>query len=95
MFIVIKMDLVKDSHKAIFSGQTKCGKTHLLLNLLESEYKHHFDYIIIICHTIGINKTYLERPWICKDNCVFLIKPGYKSEDKSDGQVAFVDQRLI
>ena len=46
MFIVIKMDVVKDAHTAIFSGQTKCGKTHLVLNLLESEYIDHFNYIV-------------------------------------------------
>ena len=57
------MDLVKDSHTAIFSGQTKCRKTHLLLNLLESEYKGHFEYIADhLSYPIWINKTYLEDP---------------------------------
>ena len=41
LFIVysrIKMiDVLKEAHTAIFSGQTGCGKTHLILNLLESK----------------------------------------------------------
>ena len=62
------MDVVKDAHKAIFWAQTKCLKTHLVLNLLESEYRHHFKCIVIICHTIGINNTYFQRPWIHYNN---------------------------
>ena len=43
------MDVVKDVHTAIFSGQTKCGKTHLVvLNLLESSTIDHFEYITVI-----------------------------------------------
>ena len=37
---LMKMDVVKDAHTAIFSGQTKREKTHLVLDLLESEYRH-------------------------------------------------------
>ena len=72
------MNPVKEAHTAIFSGQTGCGKTHLVLNLLESEYRHHFDYIAIICTTLRCNKTYLARSWIHHDNGVFLIEPGGK-----------------
>ena len=69
---------VKDAHTAIFSGQTGCGKTHLVLNLLESEYRHHFDYIAVICPTLRLNKTYLTRLWITSDPSIFLIEPGDK-----------------
>ena len=73
------MDVVKDAHTAIFSGQMGCGKTHLMLNLIESEYKGHFEYIIVICPTIKvINNTYLTRSWIRSDTGVFLIEPGDK-----------------
>ena len=72
------MDIVKDAHTAIFSGQTGCRKTHLILNLLEAEYRGHFDYIIIICPTFRFNKTYLNRLWIRSDPRIFLIEPGDK-----------------
>ena len=72
------MDVIKESHNAIFSGQTGCGKMHLMLNLVESEYKGHFEYIVIICPILRWNKTYLSRSWIHHDKGVFLIKPGDK-----------------
>ena len=72
------MNLLKDAHTSIFSGQTKCGKTHLVLNLLESEYRHHFEYIAVICPTLRWNKTYLTRSWIRSDPGIFLIEPGDK-----------------
>ena len=28
LFIIIKMNILKDAHTAILSGQTGCGKTH-------------------------------------------------------------------
>ena len=37
---------------------TACGKTHYLLEMLEKEYKNHFDYIFIVCPTLEDNKTY-------------------------------------
>ena len=39
--------------------------------------------------------TYLERVWIRKDNCVFLIKPRYKSEDKSEGELLKLIEALF
>ena len=47
-------DYIKGPHTTIFTGQTECRKTHLVLDLIEEEYKKHFDYIIIICPTIGM-----------------------------------------
>ena len=49
-------------------------KTHLVLDLIEKEYKKHFDYIIVICLTLQVNKTYHVRDWIKNDN-VWLIEP--------------------
>ena len=37
---------IKRPHTTIFTGPTGCGKTHLVLELIEKEYKKHFDYII-------------------------------------------------
>ena len=42
-------DHIKKPHTAIFIGQTGCGKTHLVLELIENHYKKYFDYIVIIC----------------------------------------------
>lgn len=69
------MNYVKEPCTTIFSGSTNCGKTQRVLDLLEQEYKHHFENIIILCPTIRWNRTYLDRPWIWKDNYVFVFEP--------------------
>ena len=69
------IDFVKQPHTSIFSGSTSCGKTQRVLSLLEKEYKHHFENIVILCPTLRWNKTYLERSWIWSDHYVFCIEP--------------------
>ena len=66
---------IKEPHKAIFTGPTGCGKTHLVLGMIEKECNKHFDYIIIICITRWKNKTYHSKNWIENDDKVWLIKP--------------------
>lgn len=66
---------VKDPHTAIFSGPTGCGKTQLVLKLIEKEYRGHFENIVILCPTLRWNKTYLSRSWIWRDAYVFPIDP--------------------
>ena len=66
---------VKEPHTAIFSGTTGCGKTRRVLDLLEAEYRHHFDNVVILCVTLRWNKTYLDRAWIWKDDYVFPLEP--------------------
>ena len=68
-------NFIKEPHTAIFSGSTGCGKTQRVLDLIEKEYKHHFDNIVILCPTVRWNQTYLERSWIWKDDYVFVIEP--------------------
>ena len=58
------MNTPKFPHSAMFVGVTACGKTEFLLRLLETIYKNHFEFIIILCPTISDNKTYLSRKWI-------------------------------
>ena len=71
-----------DPHTAIFSGSTGCGKTHRMLDLLENEYKGHFEYIVILCPTfVRYNKTYLARRWIKENDRIFLVKPGGKLQE--------------
>ena len=68
-------DYIKEPHTAIFTGQTKYGKTHLVLGLIEKEYSKHFDYSIIICPTLRYNKTYHSKEWIKKYDNIWLIEP--------------------
>ena len=67
---------MKEPHTALFVAPTGVGKTHLALNLLESEYRDHFDFIIIICPTLVHNKTYKSRGWVWTDPEVIPIEPG-------------------
>ena len=57
----------------MFVGVTACGKTEFLLQLLETVYKNHFEFIIILCPTILHNKTYLSRKWIFDDKNIFIV----------------------
>ena len=52
---------INEPHTAIFTGQTKCGKTHLVLDLIEKEYSKHFDYIIIIFQRFDIVRPTILR----------------------------------
>ena len=67
---------MKEPHTALFVALTGVGKTHLALNLLEKEYKNHFDFIIIICPMLKHNSTYRSRKWVWTDPEVILIEPG-------------------
>ena len=74
-YIRLKM-FMKEPHTALFIASTGVGKTHLALNLLENEYKNHFDFIVIICPTLKHNETYKSRGWVWNDPDVILIEPG-------------------
>ena len=66
---------MKEPHTALFIAPTGVGKTHLVLNLLENEYRDHFDFIIIICPTLVHNQTYKSRGWVCTDPDIIHIEP--------------------
>ena len=55
---------MKEPHTALFVAPTGVGKTYMALDLLETEHKESFDFIIIICPTLRYNKTYQLRNWI-------------------------------
>ena len=57
------MNLAKFPYSAMFVGVTACGKTEFLLQLLETVYNNHFEFIVILCPTILDNKTYLSRAY--------------------------------
>ena len=69
------INVVIESHTVLFSGQPGAGKTKKVLDLLEQEYRHHFDYILILCPTLRCNKTYLNRPWLHSDKKIFIVEP--------------------
>ena len=71
----MKIDVVYDPCTAIFTGQTGCGKSQLVLRLLQDEYKNHFDFIVFLCSTISKNETYKKCKALWEDDDIFLIKP--------------------
>ena len=71
-----KKMFMEEPHTALFVAPTGVGKTHLALNLLESEYRHHFDFIVIICPTLAHNETYKSRGWVWTDPDVIPKEPG-------------------
>ena len=68
------MNFPKFPHSAMFVGVMNVGKTEYLLSTLETEYKNHFEFIVIMCPTIlnNNNKTYLSGKWIFDYNNVLL-----------------------
>ena len=46
------------------------------MSLLETEYRNHFDFIVIICPTLRYNSTYQSRSWVWNDPDVIPIEPG-------------------
>ena len=67
------MNLSKFPHSAMFISVTACSKTVFLLQLLETKYENHFDFIVILCPTILCNETHLSRKWILNDKNVFIV----------------------
>ena len=52
------MNFPKFPHSAMFVGATNVGRTEYSLRILETEYKNHFEFIVILCPTIlDSNKT--------------------------------------
>ena len=67
---------IKKTHTAIFIGQTGCGKTQLVLYLIENQYNNHFDYIVIIYRMLRENnKIYHDNKWIKNDDNVWPVDP--------------------
>ena len=70
---------MKEPHTALFVAPTGVGKTHLALSLLETEYRNHFNFIVIIWPTLRYNSTYKNRSyrsWVWNDPDVIPIEPG-------------------
>ena len=67
---------MKEPQIAFFLAPTGVGKTHLALSLLETEYKNHFNFMVIICPTLRYNSMYKNRSWVWNDPDVIPIEPG-------------------
>ena len=68
------MNFPKFPHSAMFVGAMNVGKTEYLIRILETDYKNHFEFIVIMCQAIlDNNKTYLFRKWIFDDKNVFIV----------------------
>ena len=67
---------MKEPHTALFIAPTGVGKTHLALSLLETEYRNHFDFVVIICPTLRYNSTFKHRSWVSNDPDVIPIELG-------------------
>ena len=78
---------MKEPHTALFVAPTGVRKTHLALSLLETEYRNHFDFIVIICPTLMYNSTYKSRSWVWNDPDVIPIEPG--------NQLYYLIERII
>lgn len=70
--------LPKDPHCVIICGQTGCGKTIFILDLIETVYHKFFEHIVIFCTTLKYNKSYKERRWVWSDDEVHVIDPSEK-----------------
>ena len=70
-------------HSAIIFGQTGCGKTVFVLDLLDlpknrGGYAGAFRHITILCPTVRRNQTYQSRAWIWLDTKIYVLDPGNK-----------------
>ena len=66
---------MKEPHIALLVAPTGVEKTQSALSLLENEYRHHFNFIVIICPTLA-HETYNSRGWVWNDPHIILEEPG-------------------
>ena len=70
--------LPKDPHCSLICGQTGCGKTIFVLDLLQTVYFNWFEHIVIFCTTLKYNKSYRKRRFIWTDEEIYLVDPSDK-----------------
>ena len=73
--------LPQTAHSATICGQTGCGKTVFILDLLEGPYWGFFQLIVVLYPTVRHKKTYQQCPWISTDPEVYLPDPGERLHD--------------
>eukprot|EP00745_Piridium_sociabile_P030731 TRINITY_DN50_c0_g3_i1.p3 TRINITY_DN50_c0_g3~~TRINITY_DN50_c0_g3_i1.p3 ORF type:complete len:204 (+),score=7.22 TRINITY_DN50_c0_g3_i1:2805-3416(+) len=70
--------MTKEPHCSLICGQTGCGKTIFVLDLLQTVYRNHFEHIVIFCPTLKYNKSYRERKFIWSDDEIYVVDPSNK-----------------
>ena len=73
--------LSQTAHSATICGQTGCGKTVFILDLLKGPYRGFFQHIVVLCPTVRHNKTDQQCPWIWTDPEVYLLDLGERLHD--------------
>ena len=73
--------LPQTAYLATIYGQTRCGKTVFILDLLEGPNRRFFQHIVILLPTARHNKTYQQRPWIWTGPEDYLLDPGKRLHD--------------
>ena len=86
---------IKNPHTGIFIIQTGCGKTHLVLELIEKEYNKHFDYIVIICPTLRENDTCNSKAWVKSNDKVWFVDNLYQWIKKLSELLRFLEVLFI
>ena len=61
--VISNIEFPKYPHSAVVCGQTGCGNTLFVLDLLEKEYQGVFENRAILCPTVEWNKAYKTRSW--------------------------------
>ena len=61
-------------------GQTGCGKSVFVSDLLEKAYQGVFKNLVILCPTIEWNKAYKNRSWIGdmhspEEENIYIVNP--------------------
>ena len=80
---------MKELHTALFVAPTGVGKTHLALSLLETEYRNHFDFIVIICPTLRYDSAYKNRSWVHVP--IFGGLSGLEDRGGGDNSIQFIN----
>ena len=78
--VKLNIEFPKYPHSAVVCGQTGCGKTLFVLDLLEKEYQGVFENIVILYPTVEWNKAYKTRSWIGdvrrpKEKSIIIVNP--------------------
>ena len=72
-------------HSTIICGQTGCGKTVFVLDLVLPHdcggYRGMFAHIVILCPTARWNHTYQEQRWVWTDPEVYIADPGDRLQE--------------
>ena len=73
--------LPRTADSATICGQTGCGKTVFISDLLKGPCRGFFQHIVVVCPTVRHNKTYQQCPCIWMVPEFYLLDPGERFHD--------------